>query len=148
MVRHHPFQNVCFNVPAGSNMDEVRRRFDVDQRGLSYRELLEQVLKNDTAAEVRVRVSQEHGVDNVWLLPPDQRERLKYPETSGQDHYFLSEYRWHPGDYGFPDECCAVRVCGGKVAAAYHVRTDELDTMPGYPPPIADSTASRPDGDH
>jgi hypothetical protein len=74
-------------------------------------------------------MAQEHGMDNAVFLPSDQARRLIYDPSTGREHYFLSAYRWHPGDYCFSDECCAIRVNGGKIAVAYRVHASEVDSV-------------------
>lgn len=137
MIRSHPHENVYFNVLAGRNMTVVRKRFDMDYWGLSYRQLLEYIMRTDTSSVVRVGMAQAHGMDNAALLAPDQASRLIYDPSNGTEHYFLSEYRWHPGEYGFSDEYYAIRVNGGKIAVAYRVRANEVDSVSARPEWVA-----------
>jgi len=133
MIRYHPHENVYFNILAGRNMSEVRKKFDMDYWGLSYRQLLEHILQTDTSSTVRVGMANEHGMDNAVLQATDQSRRLVYDPSNGTDHYFLSVYRGHPKDYGFSDEYYAILVNGGKIAVAYRVRANEMDLVSARP---------------
>jgi hypothetical protein len=138
MIKYHPHENVYFNILAGRNMSDVRKRFEMDYWGLAYRQLLEHILQTDTSSTVRIGMSSlAHGMDDVMLLPPNQARRVTYDPARGTEHYFLSEYRWHPRDYGFSDEYYAIRVNGGNIAVAYRVHADEVDSASAGPELIA-----------
>jgi hypothetical protein len=68
-------------------------------------------------------------MDNAVFLSPDQARRLVYDPSSGTEHYFLSEYRGHPEEYGFLSEYYAIWVNGGKIAVAYRVGANETDSV-------------------
>ena len=58
MVRYHPYQNVYFNVLAGRDMKDIKKNFELDYWGLSYREALEYIVKNDKNKSIKItRVS-------------------------------------------------------------------------------------------
>ena len=137
IVRYHPHENVYFNILAGRDMSVVKKKFDMDYWGLSYRQLLEHIMQTDTSSTVRIGIAQEHGIDNAVFLPPGQARRLVYDPSSGTEHYFLSAYRGHPEDYGFSDEYYAIWVNGGKIAVAYRVKTSEVDSASAKPERIA-----------
>ena len=52
MILYHPYENVYFNFIAGKSLKEARQKFDVDYWGLSYKEGLEYVLKNDSSKKI------------------------------------------------------------------------------------------------
>jgi hypothetical protein len=133
MIRYHPHENVYFNILAGRDMSVVRKKFDMDYWGLSYRQLLEHIMQTDTSSTVRVGMAQVHGMDNAVFLSPDQARRLVYDPSSGAEHYFLSEYRGHPEEYGFLSLYYAIWVNGGKIAVAYRVGANETDSVSAKP---------------
>jgi len=107
MARLHPQQGVYFNVLAGSR-DTMRHRFELDYWGLAYREGLERVLaRKPASAELRVQVATPPGLSSVSLLKPHEQARLVVTVSQHRDaydfssptDYFLTTYRWHPGDY-------------------------------------------------
>jgi hypothetical protein len=114
MVRDHPFQNVYFNRLAGPDLATARHFFDADYWGLSYRRGLEFVLADSSAPSVVVRTNNTPGELNAHLLPRDQRYRLHFTRTPGEEQYYMTEFRWEP-DYVPSREVFAVGVDGGKI---------------------------------
>jgi len=47
---YHSLQNIYFNRLAGSNLTEIRRRFEMDYWGLSQRKALERLLEIDPSS--------------------------------------------------------------------------------------------------
>jgi hypothetical protein len=106
MIEIHPFQNVYFNRLAGSTLDKIRKRYEVDYWGLSRRQALEKLLAQIPAGEMRVEDSMPTR-NNVEMLPETLRKRIrlvgrKDAFSESQPTYFLSNYRGHPDD--FPTE--------------------------------------------
>ena len=99
MARSHPFQHVYFNeLLAFTEPEQLRRSFDLDYWGTSYRQSLEHILENDPSPEIRVAAANPPGAINSGILRPEQRERLTFVVTEEAD-YFVTNYRWHPRDY-------------------------------------------------
>ncbi len=125
LVHLHPYQNVYFNVLAGS---DVEGRFELDYWGLSYREGLEYVLAADPREKIPVAASDNPGVLNRNILPPAERSRLEYTTVDHAD-WFLSNHR-QPKTYAdfrekrFPyvNEAFAVRVDGQTLLGVYRLR--------------------------
>lgn len=116
MVRLHPYQNVYFNGLDAPT--RARERFELDYWGTSYREGLEHVLRRDGRERIRVWVANDPGMYNALLLPRAERERLVFVEAPAQAEYLLSNFRWHPADYPYP-ELYAVTAGGIKILAVY-----------------------------
>lgn len=120
MVKYHPYQNVYFNVLAGGNMEEVKKNFELDYWGLSYRQALEYILRNDADRNIKVCVANDPGWLNSLILPPEKRRRLNYVRDPGQAKYFLSNYRLHKEEYPFK-EFYSVKVRGAKIMGVYKI---------------------------
>lgn len=104
MVRAHPNQNVYFNgLVAGVRGAEAS--FELDYWGLSYRQMLEELLRRNKGAGPILISGSELPVElNTFILPRDQRDRLVYhqtPETIPGDaeYYFLSTFRNMPREW-------------------------------------------------
>jgi hypothetical protein len=117
MQQSHPHQNVYFNALAGG---DLRRRFELDYWGLSYRQGLEWILARDPRSRVPVAVANHAGGFNASILPAGERRRLRFVAPADAD-YFVSNFRWHPGDYPYPEELHAIEVDGEKILAIYRV---------------------------
>lgn len=128
MVRYHPYQNVFFNAVAGS-MRSVRRNFDMDYWGLSYRAGLEYILAHDPAKQVPVFIAslpQELGLLQSLILKPRDRARLVFADMPLHARYFLSNYRWHCDDYPFHHEIFSVRIRGGRIMVVYKLSEEDF----------------------
>ena len=115
MIKYHPHQQVYFNALAGK---DVRRTFELDYWGLSYRQALEHVLRQDSADVVKIAVANFPGELNARILTPRERRRLRYVSLQDAD-YFLSNFRDHPQDYGLGSEIYSIVVGGNKIMAVY-----------------------------
>lgn len=121
MVKHHPYQNIYFNILAGKNMDEVKNKFDLDYWGLSYRKALEYILKNDKDRVIKIYVANSPGVSNAMILSPDDRNRLIYVKNPDEAKYFLSNYRWHKQEYPYKEEFYSIKIGGTKIMVVYRL---------------------------
>jgi hypothetical protein len=119
MIRYHPFQNVYFNSLAGKNMKEIKHNFELDYWGLSYRQALEYILKNDTDDTIKIYVANAPGKYNANILSSDNRSKLVFVENPDQAKYFLSNYRWHRGGYPYQQEYYSIKVDGAKIMVVY-----------------------------
>ena len=57
MIKDHPHQNVYFNFLAGKN---IQTKFELDYWGLSNKQALEYILKNDSKNIIKDRLSWTH----------------------------------------------------------------------------------------
>ena len=91
MWRAHPYQNVYFNVLAGSNL---RTQYELDYWGLSTRRGLEYVLSRDPCDPIYVMAGSFLTLDtSTYLLPPKDRERVRITTDTSLPHYLFTNYR-------------------------------------------------------
>ena len=124
MVRWHPYQNVYFNFLSGG-MDTVRQKFEMDYWGTSYKEALEYIMASDRGDKIKVYITSLGGVRGwipALILDAKDRKRLSFVDSSDNADYVLSNYRWHPADYPFPNEVYSVNVNGAKIAVVYKLK--------------------------
>jgi len=96
MVRYHPFQNVYFNILAGSKMSVVKERFGLDGWAISTKQGLEYLLKTIPEGQIRISSFDKRNFIDLDLntLPRDQRERFVVDNTNPD--YVLTAYRYYP----------------------------------------------------
>src|SRR5688572_13184496 len=118
MVAMHPFQNVYFSFlpPA-----YIEQNFERDYWGLSYRKGLEYILNTDSRPEIKISVNATAGLKAIDILKPEDRKRLKYVLEKEAD-YFLTEYRWHPKVYSYPNEIYSIKADGLKIMSVFKLR--------------------------
>lgn len=119
MVKYHPHQNVYFNLLAGRDMKQIKKNFELDYWGLSYRKALEYILRNDRNRIIKVCVANWPGKANADILITDDRKRLVYVENPDEAKYFLSNYRWHNDEYPYKDEYYSIKIDGAKIMVVY-----------------------------
>ena len=124
MVRYHPYGNVFFNRLAGDGMQTVRDRFEVDYWGLSYRRGLEYVLRQDSREPIKVRLRPGRGEASAAILPAAERRRLLFVDRGRDAEYFLTNYRWHWGEYQYPRDVYSVRIGDASIMTVYDLRVD------------------------
>ena len=122
MVANHPYQHLYFNRLAGRDMAEIKQRFELDYWGLSYRDLLQQIVRNDRSPVIRILVANYPGIVNSVMLDAADQARLRYVQDPSEADYFLTNYRFHPEPYPYRDEVFAVRVGNASVASVFRLR--------------------------
>lgn len=119
MIKNHPYQNVYFNRLAGRDMAEIKKNFELDYWGLSYRKALEYILATDKDTKINVGIANMPGLLNTFLLSPQERDRLEFVDSLKKAKYFVSNYRWHPGNYPYKNEYYSIKIGNAKIMAVY-----------------------------
>ncbi len=76
-VRSHPNQYVYFN-PVVGGLPGTEGRYEWDYFGLAHRQLLEKLLKNHAGEEPIAIVGTEPTYNNIGILKPEERRRLRF----------------------------------------------------------------------
>src|SRR5205823_5286256 len=121
MVQDHPHQYLYFNRLAGRDLHQVKARFELDYWGLSCWKGLEFLVEHDPSPELCVYAPTDPGVFNAFLLPKEQRRRLRYTAAAGEARYLVSHYRRNE-DYPPENDVFAVRLRGAKIMVLQKVR--------------------------
>lgn len=114
MVKNHPFQNVYFNSLAGKNL---RQNFELDYWGLSYRQGLEYILATDKSEKIYIEADPvfQFCQMNALIIRPEDRKRIVFTYDRSSADYFLSNFRWHPGDFNFGKSVYQINVGDEKI---------------------------------
>ncbi len=123
MKKIHPFENVYFNRLAGKNMQEIKNKFELDYWGLSYKQALELILKNDPDKIIPIAVDNPLSPlirNNLNILSNEDKNRFK--EVSLKDaKYLLTNYRQHPEEYPYP-EYGSIKLGNAKILGIYQLK--------------------------
>jgi hypothetical protein len=121
MIRYHPYENVYFNVLAG-DPSTLRSRFELDYWGLSYKQAIDFILANDSRQQIKINAANTPGFDYINSgLPEAQKSRLIQVKVPAEADYFITEFRWHPENYPYPNKFYSIRVRGTEIMAVYHL---------------------------
>lgn len=125
MISNFPFGHVYFNslVSLHPEPEYLRRHYDMDYWGTSYKQSLEYILENDTSALITVYPENYPGALNALVLPEEKRKRIQIVATPEDAAYFVTNYRWHPNDYPFEDKKIhAIKVLNSSINGIYKLR--------------------------
>jgi hypothetical protein len=118
MIKYHPFQNVYFNSLAGR---DIKNNFDLDYWGLSYRQALEYILRNDAEKTIKIYDEYQTGEVNFSILTPKERSRFEYVDLDDAK-YFLSNYWAHRDEYAYENEFYSINIDGVKIMVVYKLK--------------------------
>jgi len=119
MIKNHPFQNVYFNMLAGSNPGQS---FELDYWGLSFRQGLEYIVKHDKRPIIYLSANVDPPLmNNAVFLKKHDISRLRLTDIAQAD-YFLTNYRWHPQAYPLNQEVFTITVDNQKIMSVFKLR--------------------------
>ncbi|MAY84014.1 MAG: hypothetical protein CMP59_07770 [Flavobacteriales bacterium] len=99
IIRTFPFQHVYFNELFAFKKEEyLRKHYEMDYWGVSYRQALEYILSEDPQPNIQVAVANEPGKLNLDILPIPDRNRIEIVDFESAS-YYITNYRWHPQDH-------------------------------------------------
>jgi hypothetical protein len=104
MIKSHPFEDVYFNILLSKKDQYLRKTFELDYWGTSYKKALDHILAIDRASVLKIEVANLAGEHNFYILKPEDQKRISYVESDDLADYFITNYRWHPRDYKYPKE--------------------------------------------
>jgi hypothetical protein len=89
MIIDHPSQNTYFNLLGRIIFTPVEKNFEMDYWGLSYKQGLEFILKNDTASSVKINGGFPLDL-NVFLLSEKDKDRVHLIHSMFDSDYYLT----------------------------------------------------------
>ncbi len=119
MVRAHPYQHVYFNLLVPQGEEYLRRNWERDYWGLSYRKALEHILSIDPRDQIKVAVNTLAGEENAMILRVGERARLSFVAEPEESDYFITDYRWHPEGYDLGSEIFSIQIQGSRINSVF-----------------------------
>ena len=96
MIKNHPYQNVYFNFLPGKN---IETKFELDYWGLSNKQALEFILKNDSKPIIKIGAAGPISLENSkQILSPLDKKRITISENEESD-YIIDNYITWNGKY-------------------------------------------------
>jgi hypothetical protein len=128
MFRYHPVQQAYFNELVSRDKDYLRQRYEMEYWGCVYKQGLEYLLEHDKSDSIRVFWSLPPVINNVMMLPAEQRGRFVLVSRGEYPYYFITNYRGmtHPRNRDRFDRPFAYHfdVLNNTVLGVYHVTGD------------------------
>ena len=100
-------------------MQDIKRRFEFDYWGLSYRRALEYILKNDPGKKIKIHTDDYAGKVNAYILSMEDRSRLAYVDDPDQANYFVGNYKLSSDEYQYKNEFYSIEIDGAKIISVY-----------------------------
>mgnify|MGYP003726960331 CR=1 FL=1 len=93
MIKDHPHQNVYFNFIAGKN---IQAKFELDYWGLSNKQALEYILKNDSNNVIRIGSAGPISIENSkQILSSLDKKRVMISENIESDYIIDNYINWY-----------------------------------------------------
>jgi len=93
MIKDHPHQNVYFNFFAGKN---IETKFDLDYWGLSNKQALEFILKNDNRKSLKIGSAGPISLENSkQIFTSLEKNRMVISKNSEADYIINNYINWY-----------------------------------------------------
>ena len=93
MIKDHPHQNVYFNFLSGKNIEE---KFELDYWGLSNKQALEYILKNDSRSIIKIGSAGPISIENSkQILSSVEKSRIQISKNSKSDYIIDNYINWY-----------------------------------------------------
>lgn len=122
-IINFPHQHVYYNNLVSHETDFLRKNYERDYWGTSYKQALEYILNTDQRDSIRVGVANSPGTINRLAL--DHPKKGKIIECwMGEADYFITEYRRHPQEYEEYNgkKVFSIRVQNSEIIAVFKLR--------------------------
>lgn len=139
MVLNHPNQQVYFNSLVKQDDEYLRSQYELDYWGCSFRQALEQLAEADNSPVIKVSGNWAFPLNNnIMILPKELRKRFVLENDPQKSDYFLTNFRLHPGDAGYPAANYIqyeLSICHSTVMRVYKVKGLVQQTQAPAPAP-------------
>lgn len=128
IASNFPNENVYFNELVNREPESLRKNFELDYWGNSYKQALEYITQNDTSKKINVLAVGFVGRENGWMLKPEDRKRIHFISEAevASANYIATFYRGHPADYEFQkQEVFHIKVLNSTIMSVFKVNRSE-----------------------
>jgi tetratricopeptide (TPR) repeat protein len=142
MIINHPFNQVYFNYLVSHKKEYLRKNFDLEYWGSSYKQALEYLITSIPSGPILVNSeTQVLLTNNMLILPQEDRARIQVVEPEKAD-YFVTNYRNHPYDYAGDKPVYSKSVFNSTVLAVFKEEKDPVKQKQVRAQSIADLSKS------
>ncbi len=118
MVRDHPHQQVYFNNLVSHKPEFLRKNYDLEYWGCSYKQALEHLMQQYPGT---ISIARDYVplTNNIMMLQDRDRKRITITDH-GAD-FMLTDFRLHPEDYPYPQEY-SIKVLNSTIMCVYKMK--------------------------
>ncbi len=117
LVELHPYQQVYMNCLVSKKPESIRKNWEMDYWGLSFKEGFEKILSLDSREHIKVKISNISAIDN-WKLSYEKDPRIELTDSINNADYFISNYRFHPKEYPYK-RIFSIKRQGSRILSIY-----------------------------
>ena len=122
MVKNHPFSQVYFNSLVSHDDEYLRKNYDLEYWGCSFKQALDYLTANDTAKVIKVCCIHKTPLDNnIMMLPKDQRDRIVFVDQAPNADFFITNFRLHPEDFPSNNVEYEIQVLNSTIMRVYNM---------------------------
>ena len=125
MIRTFPLNQVYFNPLVSHRSEYLRSNYEMDYWGVGFKQGLDNILSKDKSESIVISTDVSGMVplaNNIMLLTPEDRKRVQLVEANKPFDYFLTDFRCHPEDYGYPGRDYSIRAFNSTVIGIYRLK--------------------------
>ncbi len=125
MVRNHPFQQVYFNELVSHDDEYLRKNFELEYWGASFKQALDHLVTTSKADTITIACNYDDPVtNNLMILPAKDRKRIKIVPVSqmAKAEFFVTNYRGHPEDYPSTNIEYSAKVLNSTVICVFRLK--------------------------
>ena len=120
MFELHPYQQVYLNSFISKDSTNIRKNWEMDYWGLSYKEGFEKLLSIDSSITIKVKAANVSAIDN-WKLVNEGDSRIKLVDEIEDADYYISNYRFHPNEYPY-QRVYSINRQGSRILSIYKIK--------------------------
>lgn len=120
MIKSHPHEQVYFNELVSHQPESLRMNYELDYWGCSARQGLEYILAHDTSAKIKINSIITLTINNMRILRARDRDRIEFTGIENAN-YFLTNFRFHAGDYSYPEVFYEIKVANSTIMRVYNL---------------------------
>ena len=121
MVKYHPYQHLYFNFIAGKDYSKV---FDTDYWGLSYKEGIEYILKNDQRDKIKIETLYPKSREKIsYILDEKERSRLFFNEDIQTADYLLTTFKTNK-EFSYNEEFYSIIINDNKIMTIFKLNSN------------------------
>lgn len=126
MVMNHPFQQVYFNYFVSHDKECLRKNYDMEYWGCSFKQALDYLVGKIPSGPIVVNCeNQVLLTNNMMLLHPEDRSRIRFADPEKAD-FFITNYRNHPYDYPGNQIEYSVSVLNSTILSVFREEKDPV----------------------
>ena len=126
MVKNHPFHQVYFNELVSHEDEYLRKNYEMDYWGCSFKQALDHILDEDPRKNIKICCNLYAYLEsNILLLHEEDRKRIQFVPPAEAD-YFITNFRSHPDDYPGTNSEYTITVLNSSVLQIFRLRNIDM----------------------